>query len=74
MKRINYRTIIAVDLACIGLSDPLIIALNKIVQADENPCDKEFYNDRVKHLFTEANGTKMHPETKRALAQKVADL
>lgn len=62
-------TVVAV--VCKDLSDIELAVLNNVAQCDFNPKGRLFDYDRVKHLFTEDNGTKMHSETKDALAAVV---
>jgi hypothetical protein len=61
----------AVHVACSHLTDDELAALNLVAQLDIDPHNRVFDYNRVAHLFTERNGTKMHEETKNALAQVV---
>ncbi len=53
------------------LSDAELAVLNIIAQTDQDPHDRKFDYKLVEGLFTKNNGTKMHPETKIALANVV---
>ena len=53
------------------LSDLELAVLNNVAQADFDPKGRLFDYERVKHLFTEADGTRIHPDTKEALAMVV---
>jgi hypothetical protein len=59
---------IAVNVATKELTDLELAALNNVAQVNMDPRGRIFDYDDVKHLFTEMNGTRMHEETKRALA------
>jgi hypothetical protein len=50
------------------LTDEELAALNLVAQLDSNPRGRIFDYEKVSGLFSEANGTKMHAETKEALA------
>ncbi len=63
-RAIMYK---AVSLVCDQLSDTELAGLNLVAQLDQDPHNKSFY-DKAESLFTENNGTKMHQETKLALA------
>ena len=52
------------------LSDADLAALNIAAQLDYEPRNRPWYA-QVKSLFTEQDGTRMHAETKRALAAVV---
>ena len=56
-----------VSLACKNLSDDEVLALNLAAQLGTDPRGVLGY-DKVNYLFTEQNGTRMHAETKDALA------
>jgi hypothetical protein len=63
-----------VSLVCDQLSDAELAVLNNVAQLDQNPHDHEgelFDYEKVKSLFTAVNGTRMHEETKVALASIV---
>lgn len=60
-----------VNMTCDKLTDLELAALNNCVQLDMNPHDRIFDYEKVKSLFTEANGTKAHDVTKEALARVV---
>lgn len=53
------------------LSNDELLALNLVAALDTDPRNRLFDYEQVRPLFTEANGTRMHSETKRALAQIV---
>ncbi len=53
------------------LSDIELTVLSIVAQTDQSPHGRKFDYDAVKHLFTENDGTKMHSETKIALAAVV---
>ena len=53
------------------LDDLELAVLNNIARCDFNPKGRIFDYERVKGLFTEDNGLKMHDETKEALARVV---
>ncbi len=60
-----------VTLTCDELSDIELAVLNNTAQLDQDPHDRLFDYDKVKGLFTEHNGIRMHKETKIALANVV---
>lgn len=60
-----------VSLICNELSDLELAVLNNIAQLDGDPRNRLFDYEKVEGLFTEANGTRMHNETKIALASIV---
>ncbi len=60
-----------VALICKDLSDLELAVLNNVAQTDFNPKGRLFDYERVKHLFTEDNGTRMHDDIKDALAAVV---
>lgn len=66
---IYYALVAAV---CDRLSDTELAGLNLVAQLDQDPHNRSFY-DKAAALFTENNGTKMHPETKLALMAVVDD-
>jgi hypothetical protein len=61
----------AVYLVCSHLTDDELAALNLVAQLNMDPHNRVFDYNRVAHLFTERNGTRMHEETKNALARVV---
>lgn len=65
---IKENILAAVIRTCKELSDIELAALNTIAQLDLDPHNRLFDYEKVKHLFTEENGTQMHTETKIALA------
>lgn len=66
MCRITTASVVL--LICDKLTDEELIALSLVAQFGGSPHGREFDYEKVKSLFTEANGTKMHDETKLALA------
>ncbi len=60
----------AVAVAVKELSDAELAGLNLTVQLGGDPRSKPWYA-KVKHLFDQEGGTKMHEETKAALASVV---
>lgn len=73
MDETQMRQIMATTVAVTTaeLSDDELAVLNIVVQLDQNPHERKFDYKLVEGLFTENNGTKMHPETKIALANVV---
>ncbi len=53
------------------LSDIELTVLSIVAQTDQDPRGRKFNYDAVEHLFTENDGTRMHSETKIALAAVV---
>jgi hypothetical protein len=53
------------------LSDIELAVLNNVAQLDQDPHGRLFDYEKVKELFTERNGERMHEETKVALADVV---
>jgi len=60
----------AVAVAVKELSDAELAGLNLTVQLGGDPRDKPWY-EKVKYLFDQDNGMKMHEETKAALVAVV---
>ncbi len=60
----------AVAVAVNDLSDAELVGLNLTVQLGGDPRSKPWY-DKAKFLFDQEGGTKMHEETKAALAAVV---
>ena len=73
MNEQEMRQIMAATVAVITdeLSDDELAVLNIVAQFDQNPHGRKFDYKLVEGLFTENNGTKMHSETKIALANVV---
>ena len=73
MNEQQMRQIMATTVAVTTaeLSDTELIVLNLVAQLDQNPHDRKFDYKLVEGLFTEDGGTKMHSETKIALANVV---
>ena len=67
----NKAMYAVVALICKDLTDIELAVLNNVAQTDSNPKGRLFDYKRVRNLFTEDNGTKMHDETKNALAAVV---
>lgn len=63
---------VAVAMACERLTDLELAAINNMAQVDWDPQRVSGY-EKVKHLFTEANGTRMHGDVKDALASVVLE-
>jgi len=61
-----------VKLACTNLTDLELAAINKAAQADFDPRPVMGY-EKVKHLFTETDGLRMHNDIKEALAVVVLE-
>lgn len=68
IKQIMTNT---VGLICAELTDAELAVLNLTVLMDGDPHGRLFDYDKVKSLFTQDNGTKMHEETKEALTRIV---
>ncbi len=66
-EKLKQITIASVALTCEGLSDQELATLNLVGQANWDPHNRVFDYERVKGLFTEKNGTRMHQTTKDAL-------
>lgn len=66
----NPQIASVIALATKDLSNIELAALNNVAQIGANPSGINCY-EKVKHLFTEANGTKMHSEALDALAKIV---
>ena len=60
-----------VDMATEELTDLELAILNNVAQLGMDPHDRAFDYEEVKSLFTEKDGTRMHEETKAALAAVV---
>lgn len=58
----------SVALACRELSNEELAVLNNVAQMDLDPHGRLFDYTKVAALFTENGGTRMHAETKHALA------
>ncbi len=73
MNEQKMRQIMAATVATTTneLSDTELAVLNIVAQTDQSPHEKIFDYANVEHLFTENDGTRMHPETKIALAAVV---
>jgi hypothetical protein len=68
MREIMIKTVM---LTCDELSDIELAVLNNTAQMDMDPHGRLFDYEKVKGLFTERSGTRMHEETKVALASVV---
>ncbi len=62
--------LISIQYACSALSDTELAAINNAAQCDLDPRKVAGY-EKAAYLFTEEGGTKMHAETKDALARIV---
>ncbi len=60
-----------VSIACDKLTDKELAVLNIVAMFDQLPHNRLFDYEKVKSLFTQNDGTKMHEETKIALAVTV---
>lgn len=60
--------IAVVALTCKELSDQELAVLNLVGQLDQDPHNRMFDYEKIEELFTERDGTRMHQETKDALA------
>ncbi len=69
--KIRATMFAAVLLAVEELNDTELAALNIVAQLDSDPRGRLFDYDAVAHLFDQDNGTRMHDETKQALAAVV---
>ena len=69
LDQIMYAT---VAMVCDELTDAELAAMNLCAQLGMNPKGRNGY-DKAHTLFTEQDGTKMHEETKRALAAVVLE-
>jgi hypothetical protein len=67
----DLATALTVKLICNNLTDDELAALNLVAQLDSNPHKRAFDFEKVAPLFTQHNGTRMHDETKKALAAVV---
>lgn len=56
---------------CKDLSDLELAVLNNVAQLDQSPYNRNFAYEKVKTLFTEQDGSRMHEETKAALSRIV---
>lgn len=63
--------ILTASLTCDELTDLELSALNLVAQLGGSPHGRIFDYEKVKSLFTDAEGTRMHDETKLALAAVV---
>lgn len=61
----------SVALVCKQLTDEELAVLNNVAQLDGDPHGRLFDYAKVAMLFDQAGGTRMHDETKRALAAVV---
>lgn len=68
----NAAVYIATKMATDKLTELELAAVNNAAQLGTDPRGVLGY-ERVKHLFSEQNGTAMHSETKDALARIVLD-
>lgn len=64
----NKAMYAAVPLICKDLTDMELAVLNNVARNDFDPQGKLFDYERVERLFTEDGGTRMHNDTKDALA------
>lgn len=60
-----------VGVICQELSDIELVILNNVARCDFSPHGRKFDYEKVKSLFTEDGGERMHEETKLALARVV---
>ncbi len=70
-QQILAGLVASVALICVELTDDELIALNLVATLDGNPQGRLFDYQKVKPLFTEHNGKRMHSATKDALAALV---
>lgn len=70
MKDTGTLTAAAMGVATNHLTLDELVRLNLVAQADWDPQGLGFY-DKVKHLFTKDDETKMHHDAKEALARVV---
>ena len=61
----------SVALVCGELTDLELAVLNNVAQLDGDPHGRLFDYNKVAMLFDQANGMRMHDETKKALAAVV---
>ncbi len=65
---VQHPVVALVEVMCVDLSDLELAVLNNVAQLDGNPHNRVFDYEKVSALFTERDGTRMHDETKDALA------
>ena len=65
MRRIMVTT---VGMTCDELTNKELAVLATVATTDQSPRNRLFDYEKVKSLFTQNDGTKMHEETKLALA------
>ena len=63
----------SVALGVKDLTNDELIALNLVATLDSDPRNRLFRYEDVAFLFDQANGTRMHSETKRALFSVVME-
>lgn len=68
----DQRTYAVVALVCERLTDIELAAINNVAQVDWNPRMAVAY-EKIKHLFTEGGGMRMHTDVKEALARVVLE-
>lgn len=72
-QRMNAIMCSVVALTCKELTKEELAVLNLIAITDGDPHGRLFDYKKVKRLFTESNGTRMHAVTKEALAAIVSE-
>lgn len=71
MNEQQMRQVMAVSMSTDELTDLELAVLNNVAQLNMDPRGRVFDYDRVRALFTESDGTRMHHETKLALSAVV---
>lgn len=69
--KIHRAMAVLVFLITEDLTDIELAALNNVAQCDFDPHGRVFDYEKVKDLFSERDGTRMHEEVKQALATVV---
>lgn len=69
----NSIVYLSISKVCATLSIDELDSLYLCVMWDQNPKDKLFDYEKVKHLFTEGNGLRVNTDVKEALGEIVLD-
>ncbi len=70
-KEMKAIMIAAVEMTCDELTDAELAVLNNVAMFDQSPHNRLFDYEKVKSLFTQDDGRKMHEETKLVLTAVV---
>ncbi len=70
-QQMKQIMVTVVGVATDELTDFELAVLNNVVQLNVDPHGRDFDYDKIKALFTEKGGTRMHNETKLALSAVV---